>query len=244
MAQVVAGHLINNMTSNKVSIIIPCLNEENSIHATLLALQNLRQRGHEVILGDAGSTDNTSDIASTLCDKIIPCGKGRALQMNTAAEFSSGDILCFLHADTIAPENLDSLIIDALANNKNVWGRFNIKLSGKHWAFRLIESLINIRSCITGIASGDQGIFVSRRVFNKLHGFKLIPLMEDIELSQRLKNKSRPVCVSKSQLTTSSRRWEKHGIARTVILMWSLRLKYFLGTPTTQLEKLYRQHDK
>ena len=244
MAQVVAGHSINNMTSNKVSIIIPCLNEENSIHATLLALQSLRHRGHEVILGDAGSTDNTSDIASTLCDKIIPCGKGRALQMNTAAEFASGDILCFLHADTIAPENLDSLIIDALANNKNVWGRFNIKLSGKHWSFRLIESLINIRSCITGIASGDQGIFISRRVFNKLHGFKLIPLMEDIELSQRLKNKSRPVCVSKSQLITSSRRWEKHGIARTVILMWSLRLKYFLGTPTTQLEKLYRQHDK
>jgi len=236
VAQVVAGHLINNMTSNKVSIIIPCLNEENSIHATLLALQSLRHRGHEVILGDAGSTDNTSDIASTLCDKIIPCGKGRALQMNTAAEFASGDILCFLHADTIAPENLDSLIIDALANNKNVWGRFNIKHSGKHWSFRLIESLINIRSCITGIASGDQGIFISRRVFNKLHGFKLIPLMEDIELSQRLKNKSRPVCVSKSQLITSSRRWEKHGIARTVILMWSLRLKYFLGTPTTQLE--------
>jgi len=232
------------MNSNKVAIIIPCLNEENSIHATLLALQSLRHRGHEVILGDAGSTDNTSDIASTLCDKIIPCGKGRALQMNTAAEFASGDILCFLHADTIAPENLDSLIIDALANNKNVWGRFNIKLSGKHWSFRLIESLINIRSCITGIASGDQGIFISRRVFNKLHGFKLIPLMEDIELSQRLKNKSRPVCVSKSQLITSSRRWEKHGIARTVILMWSLRLKYFLGTPTTQLEKLYRQHDK
>ena len=232
------------MTSNKVSIIIPCLNEENSIHATLLALQSLRHRGHEVILGDAGSTDNTSDIASTLCDKIIPCGKGRALQMNTAAEFASGDILCFLHADTIAPENLDSLIIDALANNKNVWGRFNIKLSGKHWSFRLIESLINIRSCITGIASGDQGIFISRRVFNKLHGFKLIPLMEDIELSQRLKNKSRPVCVSKSQLITSSRRWEKHGIARTVILMWSLRIKYFLGNPTTQLEKLYWQHDK
>lgn len=232
------------MRNNKISIVIPCLNEEKNIHATLLALQNARQRGHEIILGDAGSTDNTRNIASPLCDKIIPCKKGRAIQMNTAAEFASGDILCFLHADTIAPENLDTLISEALANNKNVWGRFNIRLSGQHWSFRIIESLINIRSCISGIASGDQGIFITQRAFNKLNGFKLIPLMEDIELSQRLKEKSRPVCISKNYLLTSSRRWEEHGIARTILLMWSLRLKYFLGTPAGQLEKLYRRHDK
>lgn len=230
--------------NHKISIIIPCLNEEESIHATLLALQKLRQRGHEIILGDGGSTDNTANIAAGLCDKFIVSEKGRALQMNSAAAVCNGDILCFLHADTLAPEDLDTLITDALRNNKKIWGRFNIKLSGKQWQFRIIETLINVRSCISGIASGDQGIFVLQNVFNKINGFKNIPIMEDIELSRRLKEKSHPVCVSKNHLVTSSRRWEKHGITRTVLLMWNLRLKYFLGAPAKQLEKLYRRHDK
>ena len=244
VALVVAARLVNKMHSNKISFIIPCLNEEKNIHATLLPLQSLRQCGHQVILGDGGSTDNTRNIASPLCDKIINCEKGRALQMNSAAEFSSGDILCFLHADTLAPENIDTLISDALANSKNSWGHFNIKLSGKHWLFRIIESLINIRSCISGISTGDQGQFVYRSVFNKINGFKNIPLMEDIELSKCLKQKSRPACITKQPLITSSRRWEKYGITRTVLLMWSLRLKYFLGVPAEQLAKRYRCHDK
>jgi len=237
------ARLVNKM-NNRISIIIPCLNEEENIHSTLLPLQKLRQRGHEIILADGGSTDNTANIAAGLCDKFIISAKGRALQMNSAAAVSSGDILCFLHADTLAPEDLDTLITDALCNNKKIWGRFNIKLSGKQWQFRIIETLINVRSCISGIASGDQGIFVFRTVFNKINGFKNMPLMEDIELSKRLKEKSRPACISKNHLITSSRRWEKHGITRTVLLMWKLRLKYFLGTPAKQLEKLYRRHDK
>ena len=164
--------------------------------------------------------------------------------MNNAAQQSANDILCFLHADTLAPENMDSLILNGLQNSHKIWGRFNVKLSGKHWLFRIIETSINIRSCISGVASGDQGIFVYRNVFIKLNGFKPIPLMEDIELSKRLKEKSRPVCISDSPLMTSSRRWEKHGILKTVFLMLQLRLKYFMGVPAEQLVNLYRPHDK
>jgi len=242
--QVVVAHLANNMNSNKISIIIPCLNEEKIIRDTLLPLQNLRQRGHEIIIADGGSSDNTINVASNLYDQLATGEKGRALQMNSAAKLSSNDILCFLHADTFAPENLDTLIIDALHKSQKIWGRFNINLCGKHWLFRIIETSINIRSCISGVASGDQGIFVYRNVFNKLNGFKVIPLMEDIELSKRLRKKSHPVCITSTPLITSSRRWEKHGILTTVFLMWSLRLKYFMGVPAEQLENLYRHHDK
>jgi rSAM/selenodomain-associated transferase 2 len=242
--QVAVAHLVNNMHTNKISFIIPCLNEEDNIRATLLPLQSLRQRGHEIIIGDGGSTDNTISSAKNLYDQLVSSKKGRALQMNSAAKLSSNDILCFLHADTLAPENIDSLILDGLQNSYKIWGRFNINLSGKHWLFRIIEASINIRSCISGVASGDQGIFIYRNVFDKINGFKPMPLMEDIDFSKRLKETSRPICISNSPLITSSRRWERHGILRTVFLMWRLRLKFFMGVPTEQLENLYRRHDK
>lgn len=227
---------------NKISIIIPCLNEEENILETLLPLQKSRQRGHEIILCDGGSTDSTITLSTPYVDKIITSNKGRAIQMNNGAASATGNIFCFLHADTIATENIDSLIISALHSNK-LWGRFNIRLNNNKWPFRIIESLINIRSCISGIASGDQGIFIHSSVFNKLDGFKNQPLMEDIELSKRLKKITRPACI-KDTLITSSRRWEKHGIIQTVILMWTLRLKYFLGTPVEKLHTRYRRHDK
>ncbi len=227
----------------KLSIIIPCLNEEANIEATLKPLQTLRERGHEIILGDASSTDNTVTLATSLCDKIISCEKGRAAQMNAGANEATGDILCFIHADTLCPENLDRIIIHELKTTHYLWGHFNIKLSSSKPVFRLIESLINIRSCITGIASGDQGIFIYRHIFKRLSGYSPIPLMEDIEISRRLKKISKPVCIKNRPLITSSRRWEKHGVLRTVLLMWTLRLKYSLGTPAEKLVTQYPQHD-
>ena len=225
--------------NNKLSIIVPCLNEVANIERTLLPLQGLRQRGHEVILSDGGSTDNTTAMAALLCDKVISSEKGRATQMNTGAAHASGDLLLFLHADTVAPENLDEVIFTALNNSQKCWGRFNVKLSGSHWLFRIIAILMNLRSCLSGIATGDQGIFLTRHAFNKLSGFSDIPLMEDIELSKRLKKLSRPACIAQPCLITSSRRWEKNGILKTVLLMWSLRLKYFFGTPATDLAQQY-----
>lgn len=226
----------------RLSIIIPCLNEAQQIEDCLQALQALRQRGHEIIVCDAGSTDNTRQLASPLCDLFLLADKGRALQMNAAAAQATGDVLCFLHADTLSPYNIDEHIFHALQQSRRVWGRFNIQLSGQHPAFRLIERMINLRSCVSGVASGDQGIFIYRSVFNRLGGYKPIALMEDIELSKRLRKISKPACIKHTRLITSSRRWEEHGIARTVLLMWKLRLKYFLGTPPQQLASEYRDH--
>ncbi len=253
--QVVAAHSINHSQMNtaladctateqscRLSIIVPCLNEAQQIEASLLTLQVLRQRGHEIIVCDAGSSDNTQQLASPLCDIFLRADKGRAQQMNAGAAQATGDVLCFLHADTHSPLNLDTHIFQALQQTQRVWGRFNIRLSGRHFAFRLIERLINLRSRASGVASGDQGIFIYRNVFNRLGGYKAMALMEDIELSKRLRGISKPACIIQPTLLTSSRRWEQHGIARTVLLMWKLRLKYFLGSNPQQLASEYRDH--
>jgi len=253
--QAVAAHSINSALAGdslpdcmaseqrcKLSIIIPCLNEAQQIEHCLQPLQALRKRGHEIIVCDAGSTDNTRQLAGPLCDMVLQADKGRALQMNAGAAQATGDVLCFLHADTLSPQQLDEHIFQALQQRRGVWGRFNIRLSGQHPAFRLIERLINLRSCLSGVASGDQGIFIYRSVFNRLGGYKAIALMEDIELSKRLRKISKPACIKHVRLITSSRRWEEHGIARTVLLMWKLRLKYFLGSQPQQLASEYRDH--
>lgn len=227
----------------KLSIIMPCLNEAQQIETSLQTLQALRSHGHEIIVCDAGSTDNTRQLATPLCDTFLQADKGRALQMNAGAAQASGDVLCFLHADTLSPQHLDEHIFQALQQSHSVWGRFNIRLSGQHPAFRLIERLINLRSCFSGVASGDQGIFIYRSVFNRLGGYKTIALMEDIELSKRLRKISKPACIKQVNLLTSSRRWEEHGILYTVLLMWKLRLKYFLGSNPQQLASEYRDHN-
>lgn len=226
----------------KLSFIIPCLNEAENIVETLLPLQSLRQRGHEIILSDGGSNDNTIQLSQNLIDHCIHSAAGRSTQMNNGAKAASGDILCFLHADTIASEFIDEQILSSLHGAKNIWGFFNIKLSGYSWQFRIIEWLINKRSCLSHVATGDQGIFVSRDSFNKLSGFLDIPLMEDIELSKRLRKISKPLCIKNQPLITSSRRWQKHGIMRSVLLMWQLRLRYFLGTPAATLARAYQTH--
>lgn len=220
-----------------VSIIIPVLNEEASIKDLLHQLQTYRQQGHEVIVVDGGSNDNTCSISKPLSDKVITSESGRALQMNNGAAHSENDILWFLHADTLISDKAIEKIQQAL--NENDWGRFNVKLSGSNILFRLIEKMMNVRSCLTGIATGDQGIFVKKYVFNTVNGFPNIPLMEDIEISKKLKLISRPICI-KEILTTSSRRWEEKGILSTVLLMWKFRLLYWLGVSADKLAAQYK----
>lgn len=222
----------------KISIVIPTLNEATTIQKTLVLLQPLRNRGHEIIISDGGSTDGTIKLAAPLADQIICSAKGRASQMNAGAKKTSGDILWFLHADTLIPENPDTIIFNHLQNSSKVWGRFNIRLSGQHLLFRIIEFMMNTRSCITGIATGDQGIFVKRETFEKQDGYANIALMEDIEFSNRFKKISSPVCI-KQKLISSSRRWEQNGIVKTVFLMWQLRLAYYFGTSVNKLARKY-----
>lgn len=220
----------------KISVVIPAFNESDNIIPTLKCLQTLRSKGHEVILADGHSTDNTIVLAEPLVDKIIHSAKGRAVQMNNAASHAQGEILWFIHADTIVPDNAHQLILNKIDNNH--WGRFDVRLSGQHFLFRIIEHLMNFRSRVSGIATGDQGIFIRKHIFQKLNGYADIPLMEDIEMSKRLKQISRPACISE-KLITSSRRWEKHGIIKTILLMWRLRLAYFLGVSPSKLVTKY-----
>jgi rSAM/selenodomain-associated transferase 2 len=224
----------------KLSIIIPVLNEAQHIQATLLPLQPLRQRGHEIIVVDGGSGDDTIKQAQCLADNILTSAKGRACQMNAGAAQAQGDVYWFLHGDTRAMPHADTLIEQALGSTTH-WGRFNVRLSGTQVLFRVIETLMNLRSCLSGIATGDQGIFIRKNVFNELGGYPEIALMEDIALSQRLLKKiGRPACV-RARLITSSRRWEQHGIIKTILLMWRMRLAYFFGASPESLARRYNK---
>ncbi|MEJ2317492.1 MAG: TIGR04283 family arsenosugar biosynthesis glycosyltransferase [Gammaproteobacteria bacterium] len=224
----------------KVSVIIPVLNEASGIATTLERLQESRTKGHEVIVVDGGSTDGTSEQARPLADLVLTSLSGRARQMNTGACAASGEALWFLHADTLAPVDAIDNISTALADGHRCWGRFDVQLSGSSWPFRIIEHAMNLRSCLTRIATGDQGIFVTREAFERVTGFSEIPLMEDIELCKDLRQQSRPACLG-TRLVTSSRRWEQHGIMRTVLLMWRLRLAYYLGASPESLAERYRR---
>ena len=223
----------------RISVIIPTLNESDNIVATLDRLKPFRQEGHEVIVVDGGSTDETVKLAESRADKVITSAPGRALQMNTGANQASGNVLWFLHADTLVPDNATQLILDTLENKKNQWGRFDIRLSGKHLLLRIVERLMNFRSRTSGIATGDQGIFVRREVFEAIDGFMPIPLMEDLDISKRLKRLSSPCCLNE-KLITSSRRWEEKGVMRTILLMWRLRLAYALGVSPEKLAHAYK----
>jgi rSAM/selenodomain-associated transferase 2 len=223
----------------KVSVIVPVLNEATAIAATLAPLQTARKKGHEVILVDGGSSDGTPDQARPLVDRVLTIPAGRARQMNTGARAASGEVLWFLHADTLAPVDAIDTMDAALADGHRCWGRFDVQLSGSSRAFRIIEKAMNLRSSLTRIATGDQGIFVTREAFERVSGFAEIPLMEDIEISKRLRHLSAPACPG-TRLVTSSRRWEQNGIMRTVLLMWRLRLAYFLGASPEALARRYR----
>lgn len=224
-----------------LSIIIPCLDEAAGIAATLTALQPLRARGAEVIVVDGGSTDDSVQLAMPLADSVLTARKGRARQMNAGASRASGDILLFLHADTCLPENADGLIAQALHVNRRVWGRFDVLIEGTSPLFRIISTAMNLRSRWTGIATGDQAIFVTRSLFEAAGGYEDIPLMEDIALSRTLKRYGPPMCL-RHRVITSGRRWEKHGILRTIWLMWRLRFSYWRGADPVDLAVRYRTH--
>lgn len=222
-----------------LSVIVPALNEAAGIEATLRPLQGLRAAGHEVILVDGGSEDATQSVAAPLADRVLVSASGRARQMNAGAAQARGDVLLFLHADTIAPGSLAELALSALAARWR-WGRFDVRIQGSHPLLRAVGWLMSRRSCLTGIATGDQGIFVRRTLYEAVGGYPDIPLMEDIALSRRLKRHGRPACV-RVPLLTSGRRWEQHGVLRTILLMWRLRLAYALGADPARLARHYRR---
>ena len=225
-----------------LSIIIPTLNEAENIPALLDSLQPQRQRGVEVVVVDGGSTDHTAALARGHADQVIASPPGRALQMNAGAAAARGEILCFLHADTRLPEGADGLIIDGLTRSRRSWGRFDVRIAGDHAMLPLIAHLMNWRSRLTGIATGDQGLFVTRSLFEAAGRFPEIALMEDIAISRRLKIYGAPLCIT-HKLTTSGRRWEKHGVWRTMVLMWRLRLAYWLGADPDKLALRYVRHN-
>jgi rSAM/selenodomain-associated transferase 2 len=217
----------------KLSIVIPCLDEAPRIGACLSALAPLRARGHEVIVVDGGSADGTPQAARGLCDRLLEAPRGRALQMNAGARAAGGDALLFLHADTRLPADAEALVRRALLSAP--WGRFDVAIEGAHPMLRVVAWAMNVRSRLTGIATGDQAIFVRREAFP---GFPEIPLMEDIAFSRAMRRVGRPACL-RSRVATSGRRWESRGVLRTIFLMWRLRLLYFLGASPQRLAELY-----
>lgn len=220
-----------------ISIIIPTYNEEVGIAALLNKLQSFRPQC-ELIIVDGGSEDNTVGLAVPLVDDVIRTGKGRALQMNAGATIAKAPILLFLHADTFLPDNAVEQLKSAMEKGF-IWGRFDIELTGSSRLLSIVAWSMNKRSRWTGIATGDQALFVDKTVFEQLGGFAEISLMEDIELTSRLRKLSKPYC-SKSKVISSGRRWLSFGIIKTILLMWSLRLRYFFGAEADELEQLYR----
>ncbi|GGY71195.1 TIGR04283 family arsenosugar biosynthesis glycosyltransferase [Marinobacter zhanjiangensis] len=224
--------------STAVSIIVPVLNESASIVPALERLSALRDAGAEVIVVDGGSADDTVALATPLCDRVVDSDRGRALQMNRGAAEATGEVLLFLHADTVLPEGADQAL-EAFRPSNHAWGRFDVRLSGTRPLFRLIAFMMNLRSRLTGIATGDQGIFVRRSLFEDLGGYRELPLMEDVELCRRLRRVSRPFCIG-TPVITDSRRWEQLGAWHTIVLMWRLRWRYWRGGDPAELARAYR----
>lgn len=220
-----------------ISVIIPTLNEEKSIVKTLMPLQAWRARGHEVILVDAGSDDSTVSQTENLVDKCCYADKGRANQMNKGAEQADGDILLFLHADTLIGDDADRFIINSLKHFR--WGRFKVRFSSSRPVFKLIAYMMNVRSCWSSVATGDQAIYVEKMLFTEMTGFPQLPIMEDVQFSKNLNKRNRMDCLE-HEVMTSSRRWEQNGVIKTIILMWGLRLAYFLGVSAARLKSWYR----
>ena len=222
----------------KLSIIMPVLDEVQCIAAALQALQPLRARGHEVIVVDGGSADGTPELAAPLSDRVIAAPRGRASQMNRGAAAAAGEALLFLHADTHLPPAADRLVQEALDSGGRCWGRFDVRIEGRSPLLAVVGFCMNLRSRLTGIATGDQAIFATRAAFGRVGGFPEIALMEDIAFSRRAKRLSAPACL-RAAATSSGRRWDRHGVLRTILFMWRLRLAYFFGARADELARLY-----
>ena len=223
---------------NKLSIILPVLNEAALIGAALQALQAIRQRGAELVVVDGGSSDDTVQLATALADRVVVAGAGRAQQMNRGAELASGEMLLFLHLDSELPEGAMEFIEQLCGSIANHWGWFDVRLSHPGFAYRVIARFMNLRARLSRVCTGDQALFLSRPLFKQVGGFPELPLMEDVAMSKRLRQLSTPV-VCKQPIIASTRRWEERGMLRTVLLMWKLRLLYFFGVSPERLVTLY-----
>jgi len=221
------------LVAQRLSVVVPALNEARGIRAALEALAPLRARGHEVIVVDGGSSDGTTQLAVGLCDQVLNVRRGRAVQMNAGARVARGDAFVFLHADTQLPGGADDLILSSL--KEYLWGRFDVEIESRHPLLTIVGSAMNVRSRLTGIATGDQAIFVRRDAFA---GFPEIALMEDVEFSKQMKQLGPPACL-REKVLTSGRRWESRGVLRTIVLMWRLRLMFFLGARPDDLARIY-----
>ena len=230
------------LPSAQLSIIVPVLNESAGILAALQALEPARSRGAEIVVVDGGSQDGTADLArgSGLADIVMQTSRGRAVQMNAGASAARGEVLLFLHADTRLPAEADRLGLEATGqhNTQDAWGRFDVHIDGEHPMLAVIAWSMNFRSRLTGIATGDQAMFMGRSAFDRAGGFPPIALMEDISLSSRLKRLSAPACL-RARVRTSGRRWEARGVLRTLFGMWWLRLRYFFGAAPARLAESY-----
>lgn len=224
--------------SPRLSIVVPALNEAAGIVAQLQALQPMRARGVELLLADGGSRDGTPALAAPWVDKLLHTPRGRALQMNAGAAAAGAPVLLFLHADTTLPPEADRLVLQAIGAGAR-WGRFDVQIVGRPRMLRVVAALMNTRSRLSGIATGDQALFVSRAAFEAAGGFPVQPLMEDIDLSRRLKAGGRPASL-RARVATSGRRWEQRGVWRTIVLMWRLRWGHWRGEPIERLAALYR----
>ena len=224
-----------------LSIIVPCFNEAEEISDTLAALTPLRERSAEVIVVDGCSSDDTATLAKPHADLVITAPRGRAVQMNAGAALARYDVFLFLHADNRLPPRADQLIADAIANSGRSWGHFDVTIRGTHPLFSIIATAMNWRSRLTGIATGDQAIFVARSLFERAGRFPKLLLMEDVAFTAALRRFGPPVCL-RDRVVTSGRRWEKHGVMRTLTLMWQLRLAYWRGADPDKLAARYEPH--
>ncbi len=226
------------MAEEKITIIIPVLNDVEALKTLLPALQDYRQQGHEILMIDGGSADATVSYSRSLVDRILMTGTGRGRQMNLGAENAKNSLLLFLHADSKLPDDAPAKVVHALSLNGKHWGRFDVSFDQNGIVYSIIAAMMNLRSRLTGVATGDQGIFVKDDAFHSVRGFRPIPLMEDIALSKCLRKLSWPVCL-RTKLQTSARRWQSQGIMKTILLMWYLRLAFFLGASPQRLAEIY-----
>lgn len=224
----------------KLSVIVPVLDEQEAIVPCLDNLQHIRALGHEVIVVDGGSRDKTVSLAQAHCDRVMISPAGRAAQMNMGAEKAGGNLLLFLHVDTLLPDDALSILQGVMDDHRGrLWGRFDMRLDGRSRMFRIIETMMNLRSRLTSVSTGDQVMFVSRQLFESVGGFPEIALMEDIAICKLLRRQRHPVNLRQT-VTSSARRWQSRGIFRTILLMWKLRLYFFLGASPDRLANLYR----
>lgn len=226
------------MAKPTVAVIVPLLNEQRILPQMIKQLQQLG--ADELIVVDGGSSDGTLELLQQSGLRWISSEAGRARQMNAGAAQCKSDILLFVHADTVMNSTHVSAIKEALLSPEYIGGRFDVSLSGSHSAFALIGLMMNLRSRLSRISTGDQCQFVRRALFEKIGGFAELALMEDVALSRALKREGKIACL-RQKVVTSSRRWEQYGIIRTVLLMWKFRLLFWLGWPADQLALIYRQ---